>query len=606
MGIFTTLPVTHEEVDVIVIGGGSAGCIIASRLSDAFPQMPILLIEGGDSNANVPSLTHPAMLMSNLAPDSKYNIYYKAGASDQVAGRELVVPAGNVLGGGSSVNLMVYTRPARSDFDSWPTPGWSADEMLGYMNKAETYLGPNNGGLHGRDGPIHISGSRFRSSRLEDDFINAANAAGWSEVQDLQTLDGTSAGNVGIQRAMRYVDLQGRRQDTAHQYLFPRIEDGDHPNLHVLLQSKVARVVFAGQRAVGVEYQSNQGLSEDEHDASRIVKARKMVVVSCGALGSPLVLERSGIGDPGILRAAGIPVVANVPDVGKHYQDHHMMTYCYKSSLEPEQTVDAIASGRANLQDLIRRDEPILGWNSVDAYCKLRPRVADVPGLGLAFEKKWREEYQNRPDRPLMLVSLAGGFPGDHNRIPEGQYFCIAAFSGYPLSRGEIHITGPNLECQPKFHTGFFTDPNDVDVKKHVWMYKTQREIVRRMKVFRGELAGSHPEFPPGSQATWAAVPVQDPVSPVQYDEQDEVAIENWIRGNVGTTWHSLGTCRMSTVREGGVVDPNLNVYGVEGMKVADLSISPSNLGCNTNSVALAIGEKAADIFIRELRLSGE
>ncbi|KAI8633366.1 GMC oxidoreductase [Xylariaceae sp. FL1651] len=600
MGIYTILPAEIQEVDVIIAGGGSAGCIIAARLSDADPRTSILLIEGGSSNDNIPSLAHPAMLMSNLAPGSKYNDYYKANASANLANRELVVPVGGVLGGGSSVNLMVYTRPQRSDFDSWSVPGWSADEMLRYMNKLETYHGLDSNGRHGSNGPMHVSGSRFRSPRLEDDFIAAVNAAGWPEIQDLQTMDAAN----GVQRAMRYVDPEGRRQDTAHQYLYPRIQDDRHLNLHVLIESRVKRVIFDDKRAVGVEYQSIQADYGNSQGPSKTVKARKMVIVSCGALGSPLVLERSGIGNPEILQTAGVTLIADVPDVGRHYQDHHMMTYSYKSSLEPEETVDAISSGRLDLHDLIKRNEPILGWNSIDAYCKLRPDEADIASLGPAFEKMWREEYQDRADRPLMLVSLAGGFPGDPTSVPEGQYFCIATFSGYPISRGEIHITSPDLGSVPNFNTGFLSDADDVDLKKLVWMYKKQRQIVQQMKLFRGEVPGTHPQFPAGSRAAYIHDPVSGPASDVQYDSEDDAVIEDWIRRNVNTTWHSLGTCKMSSARDqGGVVDANLSVYGVKGLKVADLSIPPSNVGCNTNSVAMAIGEKAADIFIRELGL---
>jgi choline dehydrogenase-like flavoprotein len=246
---------------------------------------------------------------------------------------------------------------------------------------------------------MHVSRSRFRSPRLEDDFIAAVNAAGWPEIQDLQTMDATN----GVQRAMRYVDPEGQRQDTAHQYLYPRIRDGHHLNLHVLLESRVKRVIFDDKRAVGIEYQS------DQTGPPIFVKARNRVIISCGALGSPLVLERSGIGNPSILQAASVPIVADVPDVGCHYQDHQMMIYSYNSCLEPEETVDAISSGRIDLHDLVDRKEPILGWNSVDAYCKLRPNEADIASLGPAFEREWRTEYQHRPDRPLMLVTLAGG-----------------------------------------------------------------------------------------------------------------------------------------------------------------------------------------------------
>ncbi|KAI0810323.1 GMC oxidoreductase [Xylaria sp. FL0064] len=601
MAIYATLPVDIQEVDVIIAGGGSAGCIIASRLSDADPRLSILLIEGGASNDNLPSLDHPAMVMSNIAPGSKYNLDYKAKASAQLAERELIIPAGGVLGGGSSVNLMVYTRPQRSDFDSWSIPGWSADEMLAYMNKVETYHGPDSNGRHGHGGPIHISGGGFRSCRLEDQFIAAVTASGWTEIQDLQTMETTN----GVQRAMRYVDPEGRRQDTAHRYLFPRIHDGRHPNLRVLLESPVKRVLFDDKRAVGIEYQPAQtDNNSDGQGAPRSVKARKMVIISCGALGSPLVLERSGIGNPSILQSADVPIVVDLPDVGFHLQDHQMMTYSYHSSLKPHETVDVIASGRVDLQDLVDRKAPILGWNSVDAACKLRPNEADITSLGPAFEKEWRQEYQHREDRPLMLVSLAGGYPGDPASVPVGQYFCIAAFTGYPLSRGHIHITGPDVTVVPDFDTGFFSDPDDVDLKKHFWMYKKQRQIVRQMEIFRGEVAITHPEFPAGSQAACTEGPVLDSTAELQYSSEDDRAIEDWLRKNVNTTWHPLGTCRMSLARDqGGVVDPSLNVYGVEGLKVADLSIVPANIGCNTNCVAMAVGEKAADIFIRELGL---
>ncbi|KAK5631597.1 hypothetical protein RRF57_007311 [Xylaria bambusicola] len=588
------LPAELQEVDVIIAGGGSAGCIIAARLSDADPGLSILLVERGASNQNIPSISHPALFLSNLAPNGDYNITYKAKASADLADRELEVLAGGVLGGGSSINLMVYSRPQRSDFDAWSIPGWSADEMLMYMNKLETYHGSHSTGSHGQNGPMQISRGTFDSRRFQDDFLTAVDATGWHEVHDLHTMDTT----IGAQAAMRYVDLEGRRQDTAHQYLFPRLDDGRHPNLHVLLQSQVKRILFDAKRAVGIEYQHSQ-----THTLNS-VKARKIVIISCGALGSPLVLERSGIGRPDILRSANVPIVADVPSVGSHYQDHQVMCYAYKSCLRPGETMDAIWSGRLGIAQLIDRNERILGWNAVDAYCKLRPSDADIASLGPAFEKEWIKEYHGREDRPLVLVTPACGFYGDRTSIPEGQYYCIAPFSTYPVSRGEIHITGPGLEDVPDFSTGFLSDFDNIDLKQHIWAYKIQRKIARRMEIFRGEVVHMHPEFSPGSQAACIDGPAADSAYEIQYSHEDDEAIGRWIRKNVSTTWHSQGTCRMSLKREqGGVVDVNLNVYDVEGLKVADLSILPGNVGCNTNSVAMAIGEKTADIVIRELGL---
>ncbi|KAI0145936.1 GMC oxidoreductase [Hypoxylon sp. NC0597] len=597
MGIYTILPDEIQEVDVIIAGGGCAGCIIAARMSDADPNLSVLVVETGTNNADIPTLTHPAFLMNALLPGNKYNLYYKATKSENLAGREIVVPSGGVLGGGTSVNLMVYTRAQRSDYDSWGMAGWSADEMISYMKKLETYHGPDEEDRHGSEGPIHVTGDGYCSSRLQNDFISAANDAGWPEIPDLQTMDAVN----GVQRAMRYVGPNGKRQNTAHQYIHPRLEDGQHSNLHVLIESKVNRVIFDGKRAVGVEYQPHTTSQEVTQGHTRIVKARRMVIISCGALRTPLVLERSGVGDPDVLSRAGVPVIANVPGVGRNYQDHQLIIYSYHSSLTRGETLDSIIRGDLDVEELVTRNEPILGWNSIDAYGKLRPNEADIRKLGPEFEKLWRTEYQHRPDRPLMMTTLSACFPANPPWLPEGHYFSIAGFNAYALSRGHIHITGPALSNSPDFDIGFFSDSDSVDIKGHIWMYKKQRQIARRMKVFRGEVANSHPRFPPGSRAACTCGPLPADAPDLEYDSEDDKAIEQWLRENVGTTWHSLGTCNMAALEEGGVVDADLNVYGVEGLKVADLSIPRSNVAANTANVAMAIGEKAADIFIKEL-----
>lgn len=181
----------------------------------------------------------------------------------------------------------------------------------------------------------------------------------------------------------------------------------------------------------------------------------------------------------------------------------------------------------------------------------------------------------------------------------------MSLFTAYPLSRGSIHITGPESSDKPNFTTGFFSDAQNVDIKKHVWAYKKHREIFRRMETYRGEVAALHPPFPPNSSAAPVKLDDKPPtyVTDIEYTAEDDKIIENWLRGRVETTWHSLGTCKMAPREENGVVDSNLNVYGVEGLKVADLSIPPRNVAANTMNTAVAIAEKAADIFIKELCL---
>lgn len=167
-----------------------------------------------------------------------------------------------------------------------------------------------------------------------------------------------------------------------------------------------------------------------------------------------------------------------------------------------------------------------------------------------------------------------------------------------------MHITGPKHDSPLDFDVGYFSDANDIDLKKQLWAYKKQREIMRRTSYYRGELAAGHPKFPEGSAAA-VAENVDGPLKDVQdlvYTKEDDAAIEQWLRENVNTTWHSLGTCKMAPREENGVVDGSLNVYGVKGLKVADLSIPPENVGANTNNTALVIGEKAADIILQELR----
>lgn len=196
-------------------------------------------------------------------------------------------------------------------------------------------------------------------------------------------------------------------------------------------------------------------------------------------------------------------------------------------------------------------------------------------------------------------------FPGVDPTLPQGQYVGLTAFSVYPFSRGHVHITGPTPDDPVDFDTGFFADANAIDIKKHIWLYKKQREIMRRMRVYRGEVPSMHPQFSADSNAALVTLdaPLPDDVKNIQYTAEDDEMIKLFLREKIGTTWHSMGTCKMAPREKKGVVDSSLSVYGVEGLKIADLSIPPGNVGANTNNTAIAVGEKAADIFIHELGL---
>ena len=249
-----------------------------------------------------------------------------------------------------------------------------------------------------------ISGGTYRAERSEDDFIQAAAKVGYPEFEDLQDLDSHN----GVQRAVRFIGPDGKRQDTAHRYLHPRLQDGNHPNLFVLVESQVLRILFEGKRATGIEYRPNPAFQENSTTV-RSIKATKLVIVSAGAFGTPLLLERSGVGNPIILSHASVPVIAEVPGVGEEFQDHHLLAYPYHTSLNPNETADAILGGRVDVGELIATNASILGWNAQDVTAKLRPSDVEVAALGPDFQAAWDRDFKDNLNKPLVLMALLSG-----------------------------------------------------------------------------------------------------------------------------------------------------------------------------------------------------
>lgn len=231
---------------------------------------------------------------------------------------------------------------------------------------------------------------------------------GYPEVLDLQDL--TTAN--GISRAYRYVSPEsGVRQDTATTYLHPRLQDGNHPNLHVLVESQVSRILLnENKKATGVEYRSNPKLEGQENeDATHTVKSRKLVIISAGNIATPSILERSGIGSPDVLQKAGVPILYNLPGVGNGLQDHQMMIYSYKSGLEPGDTFDCFLDGTRDVAQALASHDKMLSWNGLDASAKIRPTQSEVDSMGPQFRKAWDRDFEDSPNRPLaLLFPLAG------------------------------------------------------------------------------------------------------------------------------------------------------------------------------------------------------
>ena len=363
-----------------------------------------------------------------------------------------------------------------------------------------------------------------------------------------------------------------------------------YPNLHLLLETKVVRVLFdSSNTANGVEvsptstYQATIALSKP---SSETITARKLVVVSAGALGTPSILERSGVGAASLLSKLEIPLVSDLPGIGENYQDHHLLLYPYKTALKPEDTIDGLLSGRLDFVAAMEAKNPLLGWNSIDICSKLRMTTTEAENLGPEFRELWDRDFEPIPERPVMLMGLISSFLGDHKALPGAndeeplQYATMGTYTAYPYSRGSIHITSKDVATPADFDTGFLSHP--ADLKKQLWAYKKQRELYRRTNAYRGELELGHPKFAKGSKAALLDGPVvkggfkdvdaRKELPDIEYNKEDDEAIEDWIRENLNTTWHSMGTCKMAPKDEGGVVDRYLNVYGVKGLKLAGKS----------------------------------
>ena len=237
--------------------------------------------------------------------------------------------------------------------------------------------------------------------------MQAMQQVGFPEVEDLQDFSA-----IGVSRTRRYVSPQGRRSDAAHAYLHPRLQDGKHPNLHVLVETQVVRVVFDDdRRASGVEFRPNPTFQPEAAQRDiRTIKARKLVVASCGTLDTAPLLERSGIGGREVLEAAGVPIVADVPSVGQNYQDHNLVIYPYACSLPPEGTPDKYHGGEPSvIAAALERSDPVLGWNGVDASSKIRPTPSEVDSLGPEFKNTWDRDFEDAPTRPLVSMIFVAG-----------------------------------------------------------------------------------------------------------------------------------------------------------------------------------------------------
>ncbi|KZT03332.1 GMC oxidoreductase [Laetiporus sulphureus 93-53] len=515
------------EVDIIVAGGGTGGCVLASRLAEEFPDLSILIVEAGPSTQDGVAHVQPARYRSHMRPDTTAIKFYASKGSEYLDGRSVTVPTAQCLGGGSSVNWMMYARACASDYDEW--------------ENMETYQIESGKETHGDSGPLKVSWGGYLGN-LERQFLDVA-AMYDPERGSTDDVNAMTECNV-YGRWPKWIDAtNGRRQDVPHHYLHKLLNS---TKLTVATEHVVKRVIFKNERAVGVEYVSKHGSEAGDKQQIHTVHARRLVVISAGAFGSPGILERSGIGGEKLLRDLDIDTIVDLPGVGENYNDH--------VGIFPPYVVD----DKAVTHDALERNDPnevdkwntqwfkdgtgMMAANGIDAGIKLRPTMQELQDIGPDFHSRWAQDFEDATDRPVMW-----------------------------------------------FGTGACKD----ELALLRWLYKRSREFARRLPYYRGEYLPDHPNFAPHSAAACraSAQPVEMSAQNLVFTEEDDRAIDDYIR-----------ICAMKARDKDGVVDSQLNVYGVQGLKVADMSIAPANVASNTYSTALVIGEKVAQIIIEELR----
>ncbi|KAG1750337.1 GMC oxidoreductase-domain-containing protein [Suillus paluster] len=593
---------SSSEFDIIFAGGGTTACVVAGRLAACDPSLRILILEGGQHTLNKAAHVQPYQYPTHVAPTSTTMTLYVGNSTPSLNGRAPMVPCGRCVGGGSNVNVMLYTRAPASDFDDWGVDGWESENLIPLMKKLETYEVQPDRPTHGYSGPIKVS-SGGRKLAVCEEFIHVGTTYHKrpyaEDTEDLETCNTYSPW-------AKYIDgTTGRRSDAAHNYVY---NQAHNTNLQLWVGKRVKRVIFEGKRAVGVEFTSDPVSCPDADQLSSTVRASKLIVVSAGAFGSPAILERSGIGAEAVLKQCRIEQLVNLPGVGENYRDHDGAFLPYFAADDID-TLDPLWRGEESvLQENLLQwkvdGKSLIAQNGSDARIKWRPDDDELEAMGPAFQPRWKEFFQDRPDKAVAIFGVFAGYAGTLMfDLPPRNYLASCCYTLYPASAGSVHIKlGENGKEEIDFATGSLDDPSDI-IPLNVG-YKRVREILRRMPSYRGEVPAGHPYFPEGSDAVCGEVagPVDLNAPDIIYTAEDDEVIDKFHRDNCMSYSHRyLGTCAMKPRADQGVVDARLNVYGVTNLKVADMSIAPKNVGTNTCSTALLIGEKAAMIIAEDL-----
>jgi len=533
--------VGNQSYDFIVAGGGSAGCVLASRLSES-GRHRVLLLEAGP---RFHPLEPVPISYSQFIDNPAVNWCFMSKPEESTAGRPIPVPRGRILGGSGAINGLVFVRGQALDYDSWAqmgNRGWSYDEVLPIFKRLESFAGGEDA-LRGRHGPLRLSEAYDRSTLYDAWF-----AAG-EEVGLARNPDYNGASQEGICRTQTTIH-GGWRMSTARCYLAPARR---RANLDIQCKARVESLILDGKHCKGLRYRIG--------NESREAHARCELVLCAGSINSPQILELSGIGRPEVLGAQGIEVRHALDGVGENLRDHYV----------PRLRWDITQRG-VTFNDRARGFG--LAWQIL-RYALTRRGFLSLPSSPVLAFLRTRPELE-APDVQLHFIPFAIEFI-KKRKLARDPGMTIAMCQLRPESRGSIHIDSPDPTAAPEILFNFLSSA--IDRETLVAGVRAARRIVetKAMDAFRGA------EVSPGPD--------------VRSDDQ----ILDYIRTTAHTAYHPVGTCKMGT-DENAVVDPELKVRGMQGLRVADGSIMPTLMSGNTNGPIIMIGEKASDMILEAWR----
>ena len=531
-----------DEVDFIVVGGGSGGCAVASRLSED-AATSVALLEAGAKNDNWVVTTPGAMIL--MVGGKENNWAFDTVPQKGLNGRIGYQPRGKGLGGSSAINAMVYIRGHKWDYDHWASlgnTGWGYADVLPYFKKSENNT-ELDGEYHGKGGPLNVT--RLQSDNpVQDMFLQGAREL---QLPIRDDFNGAEQEGLGIYQVTQ---KNGERWSAARGYIHPVMDK--RSNLQVKTAAYATRILFDGKRAVGVEY--TQGNEKKQ------LRARREVILSSGAFQSPQLMLLSGVGDAAELQKLGIASVHNLPGVGKNLQDHPDFVFGFAS--------DAPYFAGLSFGGIARIFKGIAQYRR-ERRGPMTSNVAECGGF-----------LKTRPDLsvPDIQLHFCMAMIEDHGRKRRwGTGFSCHVCVLRPKSRGSVWLASADPTKPPAIDPNFLGEQDDLETM--VAGFKMTRRLM---------------ETP--------AIKALQKTDHFTADVRTDNDIRNVLRQRVDTVYHPVGTCKMGVNDAMAVVDPKLKVHGVQGLRVADASIMPTLIGGNTNAPSIMIGEKCADMIKSEMR----